>query len=258
MSTPRSTPLPRSLAVLLLLLGAACARLGAQGGPPMMTDDPGTAPYQKLETIVLLTDQRTPGVSAFEIPQLQLNYGLGQREEINFQTGWLEVRDRTGSHAAWEQSQLGFKWRPWGEADKGPAFSFAPQVTFQSPGSEAARRGLVEDGTQFFLPVEGRLGFGEWQLGMDFGRTFSSGPFPYRWSGGVVAGRDVREGLNLAAEVRACTDARFGRPEWIVNLGTRIDMPGDWVLISSVGRDLSAGSGDRTSLYFSIGVDFIR
>jgi hypothetical protein len=51
----------------------------AQGGPPLLTDDPGTPGNRKWEINIANTQFFSPGENEIETPLLDINYGLVSR-----------------------------------------------------------------------------------------------------------------------------------------------------------------------------------
>ncbi len=125
-ATQVSKPL-HGLAKLLLLsaalpcLWALSAR--AQGGPPFRTDDPDTPGNRHWEINVGFLGDRNPGTGAYQIPDLDINYGLGDRLQLKYELpiALEETRPASASLAApatygrviggLGESLLGIKWR---------------------------------------------------------------------------------------------------------------------------------------------------
>ena len=148
----------------LLLAGAAvalaAARALAQGGPPMVTDDPGTPGDHHWEINLSWTDQRTPGSTVLGLPLLDANFGVGDRLQLNYQGSWNELRDPAGTESGLSDSQLALKWRFYDAGDTGLQASIYPRITFLNPGSDSDRRGTADAGTSFLMPFEVRRDFG--------------------------------------------------------------------------------------------------
>ena len=58
----------------------------AQGGPPMLTDDPGTPGNGKFENNLAITVERRSHELALDTPAIDFNYGLGEHIQITLQT----------------------------------------------------------------------------------------------------------------------------------------------------------------------------
>ena len=57
----------------------------AQGGPPLLTDDPGTPGNRNWEINIASTQFFSPGENEVETPLLDINYGLGDRIQLKYE-----------------------------------------------------------------------------------------------------------------------------------------------------------------------------
>lgn len=240
---------------LILALAAGQIRLCAQGGPPMITDDPGTPGNGHWEINLGWTYQRTPGSAEFGLPLLDANYGVGERLELNYQTSWAALRTSAGSTSDGpSDSELAVKWRFYDGGEKGWQVSTYPRVTFLDPDSHADRRGLADPDTTCILPFEVTRDFGVVEFNVDFGRIFSAASRERGWMGGLCVGRELRKGLEVMAEVHASTSDDANRAEITVNFGSRIDLSEHATVLLAVGRDAGNSLGPRVSLLSYVGI----
>jgi hypothetical protein len=65
------------LGIVVLLLTAFAGRAYGQGGPPLITDDPGTPGDGKWEVNAAFTHERAGRERVYEAPLLDVNCGLG-------------------------------------------------------------------------------------------------------------------------------------------------------------------------------------
>lgn len=67
--------------------------LKAQGGPPFFTNDPGTPGSRNWEINLayepFLYDQQ----STAHVPDVDINYGLGERIQLTFENAWLREKE---------------------------------------------------------------------------------------------------------------------------------------------------------------------
>ncbi len=233
---------------------AAASGLRAQGGPPMITDDPGTPGDKHWEINVAWTDQRTPGSTLIGLPLLDANYGVGDRIQLNYQASWNILRDADSStESGLSASQLAVKWRFYDAGDSGLQMSAYPRIFFLNPG-DSDRRGTADPNTSFLLPFEVRRDFGILAINMDFGHMFSAAAEDRGWIGGLCVGREVRKGWELDAEVHLQGSDRMDRSEVILNLGTRYDFTEHATLLLAAGRDLRNTLAPRVSLLTFVGI----
>ena len=57
----------------------------AQGGPPFITDDPGTPGNHHWEINFGWIANHNPGQSYYEIPEVDINYGWGDRIQLKYE-----------------------------------------------------------------------------------------------------------------------------------------------------------------------------
>src|SRR5438046_127015 len=99
----------RSLAVVLLsLLG--CLGAHAQGGPPLLTDDPGTAEYKHWEINLAVLPEIRQDSRRFELPLADFNYGANEHTQLKFEIPLLVEWSDSGSHAETGDGNFGVKW----------------------------------------------------------------------------------------------------------------------------------------------------
>jgi len=56
-----------------------------QGGPPMVTDDPGTPGGGHWEINLAWTGEHSSGETTQDAPLLDLNYGVGDRLQVKYE-----------------------------------------------------------------------------------------------------------------------------------------------------------------------------
>ncbi len=85
-------------AALGLLLGAAWIAAHAQAGPPFRTDDPETPGNKHWEINIGFLGDRSPADGDYEVPDLDLNYGLGDRIQLKYELPAAVHEDRAGGN----------------------------------------------------------------------------------------------------------------------------------------------------------------
>jgi hypothetical protein len=235
----------------LFLLGLA--RLSAQGGPPMITDDPGTPGDGHWEINAAITTERRAGEHVTEMPLLDINYGVGDRLQLKYEAAWQRLSDDTGRHDGMSNSLAGVKWRFYNAGEKAWSASMYPQLEFNNPGSHADDRGLADHGTSFELPFQVMKDFGNFSFNADLGYIVHH-EGGNGWFGGVVVGREVTHGVELAAELHWDAEAGLHATALTANVGVRIDLSPKCTLLGSVGRELHNGMGSRATLVAYLGL----
>jgi hypothetical protein len=77
--------LSRSFLFLVALSSALIAVAHAQGGPPFRTDDPDTPGNKHWEINFGWIGDRNPQTGAYQVPDVDINYGLGDRLQLKYE-----------------------------------------------------------------------------------------------------------------------------------------------------------------------------
>lgn len=239
-----------SFVPLCLALGVGAAF--AQGGPPMLTDDPGTPGPGHWEINLALSQERTSVERATDLPILDLNYGVGDRIQLNYGIAWgWQSSDSGHSVDALENSQFAMKWRFLDQGDDGWKVSMFPRVILRNPGSRAARLGLDDDGTTFFLPFEFEHDVPGGALNFEVGHEFHSRGDD-AWVAGAVFGHEFRKGVEGMAELHGDTSSGWVDSSLMVNFGLVVDFDSSGSLLLSAGREVHAPN-DSSAAWLAYG-----
>jgi hypothetical protein len=181
------------LAVVLWLVPAKAA---AQGGPPMVVDDPDTPGPGHWEINLAGVLEKSHTEQRLEAPLADINYGVGDRIQLKFEIPWLSVRPVSVPVATGlGQALVGVKWRFLGQEGRRIAWSIYPQMTLGT-GKSLARQGLLDDGVALLLPTELTLQLGAVEINSEVGRNFvQSGASG--WIDGASTEIELRAGLEL-------------------------------------------------------------
>jgi hypothetical protein len=211
----------------------------AQGGPPMITDDPGTPGDKKWEINLALAFEHRPGETSSDLPAIDLNYGVGEHIQLTLQTApvFLKRRGR-GLIGGLGGTEAAVKWRFLDQQRNGDGFdmSMFPRVIFNVVSS-SARRGLSQEGTRFQIPIQMAKTLGRWHADFEFGPHVSS-VARSEWFYGVVAGLDVSRATLLMAELHGTSRMNFTRDALTVNVGVHHEFSASRILIVSLGREI--------------------
>src|SRR5436190_21364673 len=152
------------------MLIACVARIAfGQGGPPMITDDPGTPGDGKWEDNFAIIFGLRPNETSIDLPEIDLNYGVGEHIQLTLQTApVLLKRSGHGLVGGLGETEAAVKWRFLDETTSGFDISLFPRVIFNA-GQSSVRRGLGEDGTRFQIPFQTAKTFGRWHTDAEFG-----------------------------------------------------------------------------------------
>jgi hypothetical protein len=244
------------MVVAVLALLSPLAR--AQGGPPFRSDDPDTPGNRRWEINTILVGERNPSGGSYQVPNIDINYGIGSRIQLKYEVplSIQESRDAPGHVAAGlGNSLLGVKWRFYahhpkresGEIDKKESvfgLSVYPQLLLNNP-TGSVRRDVVEPGPQFLMPVEMNAKLGPIRMSAEVGYWFTNKNTSSSWIRGIIVGREFKSKTELDVELsdQAATRAIAGEPkirETTLGLGFRTPLRKNqsfWIM-GMAGRSL--------------------
>src|SRR6202167_5375673 len=132
-------------------------------------------------------------------PDVDINFGLGDRIQLTFENAWLRVVNPSSTPKyGVGQDQLGVKWRFYDNQESGFAISVFPQLSINNPDNSVAR-GITPRSASLILPLEFSKKLGpinlNWEAGYNYVHTGASGCLA-----GVVVGHDLTENLEIDAE----------------------------------------------------------
>jgi hypothetical protein len=226
----------RQLAIAILIIGATRTAF-AQGGPPMITDDPGTPGNGKWEINLAIAFEHRSGQTSFDLPAIDLNYGVGEHIQLTLQSApVLLTREDHGPIGGLGGTEAAVKWRFLDEEKSGFDVSMFPRIIFNI-SQASVRRGLAEDGTRFQIPFQIAKTFGRFHADAEFGPVgITVGRS--EWLYGVVGGFDVAKPTMLMAELHGTSRTNFSRDVLTLNFGLRHAFNEHRILIISLGHEL--------------------
>ena len=254
---PRPSYLPDRISLTCILLPAVLAvpltLKAARRLSPTIPAPPGNHHWEINFGWIA---KHNPGQSYYEMPDVDMNYGWGDRIQLKYELPMaVDTDPNNTTHASLGESLLGIKWRPYehhraGEpkSDENMNFSLGtyPQVSINNPTS-SVRRGIVETGPQYYLPMEftAKLDSSalEWR-GRPLDRQRS---VPSRWGRGLIVGHEFNDRTELYTEIYDLQDInRIGsepkQRDLTADLGGRqtLDRAGHLRLLFMGGRSIQA------------------
>ena len=226
-----------SLCIVFALCAFCAGDAQGQGGPPMITDDPGTPGNRKWEINLAVAFEHRPNETSFNAPGIDLNYGVGQNIQITLQGGpVLLTRSGRGVIGGLGGTEAALKWRFLDEEKSGFDASMFPRVIFNITQS-SVRRGLAEDGTRFQIPFQVAKTFGRFHADAEFG-PLANTIGRSEWIYGIVGGVELAKTTMLMAELHDTSRMNFTRDVLTVNVGLRHQLTDARILIASLGHEL--------------------
>jgi len=249
--TPGSPLLP-----LLALLAAFSLPAAGQGGPPFITNDPGTPGDANWEINIMAYSERHPAARIFNAPILDLNYGVGSRIQLTYEVPYLVVGSNGGpTRTGLGKSLPGVKWRFYDSDEKKLSISIFPQLEFNNPDA-SLQRGLVNYNNRFYLPVEVSKEIGSIQVNPEAGYIFASGKGA-GWFTGLVVLKEINKRLELAVEFYNSANTN-GTNRWnTYDGGGRFKIGEHFILLFMAGRSFAAPSNTQPQLFGYLGMQFL-
>jgi len=231
----------------------------AQGGPPYFTNDPATPGPFKWEINLGYIPQVSSVETEASMPDVDLNFGIGERIQLTFEAGWVRLADKPEpAHYGVSQDQIGVKWRFYDNDEQGLAISVFPQVAVNNPAGWAAE---PDEGASFTLPVEISKRVGPIGVNGEFGYRIVRGG-PNGWLVGVVAGHEKTIGhkhpklLEFDAEFYASGDVTGQVLQETIGGGVRYKLHPPVILLAMAGRGLKTSDGQPSFVAY-VGLQFL-
>jgi hypothetical protein len=281
--TRRKSAMKRIAPVLCLIL-AALTRFSplllAQGGPPFRSDDPDTPENKNWEINTVLIGDRNPLEGFYETPNLDINYGLGNRIQLKYEVPLSIHESRvSGDHftAGLGNSLLGVKLRFFshhpenakpdanGKRESNFAMSIYPQLLLSNP-TRSVRRDIVDPGPQFLMPMEANGKIGPIRISGEVGYWFANENVPNSWIRGVIVGHEFKKKTEVDMELYDQDDTRATATELKtrestigIGLHTPLGKKGSVWLLGMVGRSLLpvTPTNSQPSWIASLGLQFV-
>jgi hypothetical protein len=242
--------------VLVALLTSAARFAFAQGGPPMITDDPGTPGNGHWENNFSIAFEHRPNEWSIDAPGIDLNYGWGDHIQLTLQTSAaLLKRSDHGLLGGLGGTEAAVKWRFLDEERSGVDLSMFPRILFNVVHS-SVRRGLAEAGTRFQIPFQAAKKLGCVDFGVEFGPLINStdrGEFIY----GIVAATELSKTTSIMAEVHATSRMNFTRDVVTLNVGWRHTLNEHAIWIASLGHEVHSDTDEPLALIGYCGVQLL-
>jgi len=203
----------------------------------MITDDPGTPGPGKWENNIAIAFEHRPHETAYDLPVIDLNYGVGEHIQLTLQGGpVLLKRSGHGLIGGLGGTEAAVKWRFLDEEKSGFDASMFPRVIFNITQS-SVRRGLAEDGTRFQIPFQVAKTFGRFHADAECG-PLANTIGRSEWIYGIVGGVELAKTTMLMTELHGTSRMNFTRDILTVNVGLRRQLTEARILIASIGHEL--------------------
>jgi hypothetical protein len=227
-----------------------------QGGPPYYTNDPGTPGHLNWEINVGYMPFFYGDQSVSHTPDLDLNFGIGDRIQLTYENAWLRVQNPSSrTKFGLGQSNPGVKWRFYDAGESGLAVSVFPQL-FVNNANDAVRRGITPASATFLLPLEFSKKLGPVDVDYEIGYQFVH-KGPNGWLSGLVVGHDFTP--KLEGDIEFYNQGTFHPSENqpTVDIGGRYKIHSPVILLFMAGRSLEPTRSNQTYFLGYFGIQFL-
>lgn len=248
-------PLLSLILVVMFLLLTVFSAFG-QGGPPYYTNDPGTPGHLNWEINVGYMPFFYSDQSVSHTPDLDINFGIGDRIQLTYENAWLRVQNPSSrTKFGLGQSNPGVKWRFYDGGEKGLALSVFPQLFLNNP-NDAVRRGITPATDTFLLPFEFSKKLGPIDVDYEIGYQFVH-QGPDGWLTGAVVGHDFTP--KLEGDIEFYNQGTFhpsvNQPTF--DVGGRYKLHCPIILLFMAGRSFEPTRSNQSYFLGYFGIQFL-
>jgi len=244
-----------------MLLAAAFATAlprgaAAQAGPPYLSNDPGTPGNTNWEINLAVAPELTRAGGLYQAPQIDLNYGLGDRIQLTYEIPYeFASVSGEGRASGWGNAFWGAKWRFLDQGEDGFKASLFPQIE-QGGTLRGQAAGLSGPGPRYLLPFEVTKKVGQYDLDFEIGEYFPKRG-PHERIMGFVVGRSLTDRLELDAEIYDDRAAGAEPRQTTLDIGGRYKLHPGIIALFMAGRSVGAGGPDSAQFFGYFGVQIL-
>lgn len=233
---------------LALVLSATAAY--AQGGPPLITEDPFTPRPWHWEVSGAWETDAGSAAATHDLPALDLSFGLGSRIELAAEVAYRWASRDGANDDAFGNVLAGMKYR-FADRVHGWAISTYPQVRFPVGRRHASR--LESDSLlAALIAVEAAHSHGRFECAGEVG--YSLGARAVRQATyGIVVGWVVSERLELLSECNGQGDRPMAPDQLVCGLGLRHEISQYFGLMGAFEPVVAGNDPDRPRYHVYLG-----
>ena len=192
-----------------------------------------------------------PGEYLLEAPDLDINYGVGKRLQLKYETSW-NFAGASGDSAvsALGNSLLGIKWRFLDRPTAPLQISVYPQFNFNPVSTREF--GLFDRDLELVFPVELETRAGPFNVVSEIGYNLNLteiDSFKY----GVIVGRSVGR-VNVGAEIHGESDIELSDNALMITVGAVFTLNHRHSFMASVGKSPRDSTSEDPTLMAYLGI----
>ena len=225
----------------------------AQGGPPMLTDDPVPVDKGHWEINNALILEHTGNSDIFEAPLEDFNYGAFNNMHIKLEVP-LIINHIAGSPTigGLGKASFGSKWRFYNNEKSKVSVSMFPAISFNILKS-SSERGITDDGVEFTLPFSFMVEKDKSSLVLEAGRQFSSKD-QGGWIFGSLYNLEISKKTEVAVELFDNSDYKLRDNEILLNIGARYNFNKHLTLLVSAGNNFILHTSEENKFIAYLGL----
>jgi hypothetical protein len=228
----------------------------AQAGPPFLTNDPGTPGNANWEINLGTMPTIARGASSYQVPQIDLNYGLGDRIQLTYEVPYIfQYSNGQSKQSGWSNGYPGVKWRFVDGGEDGWQISTFPQIE-TGVSAMSQRQGIGAAGPRYLLPIEVAKKLGPLDFDIEAGYYLPvHGPREQIF--GFVTGRSITERLELDAEIYDDRAYRSLPNNLTLDIGGRYKLSRGFIALFMLGRSLNGFSSGQPEFLGYVGIQIL-
>lgn len=228
----------------------------AQAGPPFLTNDPGTPGNANWEINLASMQTITRGAASYQLPQIDLNFGVGDRVQLTYEIPYILQSSGGGRvESGWGNGYPGIKWRFVDQGEGGWQLSTFPQL--ETAGSPSARdKGIAVPGPRYLLPLEISRAIGPVNVDVEVG-FYVAGHGPKERTLGLVVGRPLTDRLELDAEISDDRVYDGGPRATTLDIGGRYKLRPGIIALFMAGRGIDGAGGGQPQFVGYVGIQLL-
>jgi hypothetical protein len=217
--------------------------------PPLDVDDPGTPGCNKWEVNFTVDGDVTHEQRSWEVPLLDINYGIGDNLQIAYEIPSVMTLSSEGQANAVGRSKAGLKFQFYGDEESTLQVALYPQMEFTTQSASTEDEGTVTSIPVLISRTVGKTSRGDVNLSANMAYKVSSNPhIANAMSASVGLGLPLVRTTSLLGDVVAeqglYNDNDGTRSQLIkVDLGVIGPINKSFLAYGSVGKSLAASDG---------------
>jgi Putative MetA-pathway of phenol degradation len=237
------------------------------GSPPMVSDDTGTPGNGNWEINVVLDGDISKDSNAFELPLMDINYGIGDRFQLKYEMPYVVTRNTkfdengegTEQASGVSNSKVGLKYRFYDNDRSGLSLAVYPQVEFRTSGSklegepdEGGEGGVAEEGVTCVLPILLTKEFQRASITANLGAEKTTEDNHVGIAASFGVGTRLTDELAVMGEIAGQDLNSVDERRILLNFGFRLKISAKQAFVGSVGHDIQDGADGQKHLYATL------